>query len=153
MSSASDYIAHIRSLFINLVRDGILRRQTLPLDMYIHPGNQKGYIFTDDPGFLYNDGAILRVEEVFVVGIGGGVHREQYAYHYERPGGYYFRIEREQHDGDLVYKPEYHLHVIWRLPHFPSAPLTLEETLDFIHINFYSSHRPRLVGHSLALEI
>jgi len=83
----------------------------------------------------------------------GIVLRERYSYHYERPGGYYFRFEREQHDGDQIYKPEHHLHICWRLPHFPAPPVTLPETLDFIRTNFYSLHRHRLVGQSLALEI
>lgn len=153
MRSASDYSAHIRSLFINLVREGILRRQRLPLEIQIHPGNRSGYLFTHSPGFVYNDGATLKVEEFFSVEAGGDVRRERYTYSYQRPGGYFFRFERERHGGDLVYKPEYHLHVLWRLPHFPSAPLTLEETLDFIRVNFYSPYRQRLVGHSLNVQI
>ncbi|MFQ5594526.1 MAG: hypothetical protein ACE5HA_10290 [Anaerolineae bacterium] len=153
MKSASDYVTHVRGLFINLVREGVLRRQALPLETYISPDNRRGQLHTPDPGLLYNDRAILMMREEFVVEAEGKLRREQYAYHYERPGGYFFRFEREQHDGDLVYKPEYHLHVLWRLPHFPSAPLTLEETLDFIHVNFYGVHRQRLVGHSLEVQI
>jgi hypothetical protein len=98
-------------------------------------------------------GAILKVEEWFAVDAQGAVRQERYAYHYERPGGYYFRFEREQDGEDLVYKPEHHLHVLWRLPHFPSAPLTLEETLDFIRVNFYGPHRQRLVSHSFVVHI
>ncbi len=153
MRSASEYGVHIRSLLIHLVRDGILRRQVLPLEIHIQPGNRSGQLHTRDPGLLFNDGATLEIEEVFVVEVGGEVRREKYAYHYQRPGGYFFRFEREQHGGDLVYKPEHHLHVLWRLPHFPAPSLTLEETLDFIRVNFYGPHRQRLVGHSLAVQI
>jgi hypothetical protein len=45
------------------------------------------------------------------------------------------------------------LHVLWRLPHFPAAPLSLEDVLDFIRINFYGPYRQRLVGQSLAVTI
>ena len=153
MRSASDYGAHVRGLFINLVREGILRRQILPLEIHIYPDNRRGFLFTRSPGFVYNDGAILKVEERFAVDARGDVRRERYTYHYERPGGYYFRFEREEAGDDPVYKPEYHLHVLWRLPHFPSTPLTLEEALDFIRVNFYGPHRQRLVGHSLVVYI
>ncbi|MFQ5858218.1 MAG: DUF6516 family protein [Anaerolineae bacterium] len=153
MRSASDYGAFVRGLFINLAREGVLRRQSLPLEVHVSSDNRSGFLFTHTPGFLYNDGATLKVEETFVVKTGGAVRRERYTYNYQRPGGYFFRFEREQHDGDLVYKPEYHLHVLWRLPHFPSMPLTLEETLDFIRVNFYGPHRQRLVGHSLEVQI
>lgn len=153
MKSASEYGTYIRNLFINLASEGLLRRQVLPLNISIQPDNRRGKLFTRDPGFLYHDDAVLRVEEIFAIDSEGEVHREQYAYHYERPGGYYFRFEREHHAGDLIYKPEYHLHVLWWLPHFPSALLTLEETLDFIRVNFYSPHRQRLVGYSLTAEI
>jgi len=85
MRSASDYGAHVRGLFINLVREGILRRQILPLEIHIYPDNRRGFL--------------------------------------------------------------------WRLPHFPSTPLTLEEALDFIRVNFYGPHQQRLVGHSLVVYI
>lgn len=153
MSSASEYVAHVRSLLINQVRDGILRRQALPLEIRIGPDNRSGQLYTHDPGLLFNDGATLEVEEVFIAKAEGGVNRERYFYHYQRPGGYYFRFEREQHGDDLIYKPEYHLHVLWRLPHFPAPPLTLNDVLDFIRTNFYSPHRQRLVGHTIDVEI
>lgn len=153
MRLASGYGAHVRSLFINLTREGILQRQRLPLEIQIHEGNRSGYIFTHSPGFLYSDDATLKVEERFTVREQSGIDRERYSYHYQRPGGYYFRFEREQHDEDLIYKPEYHLHVLWRLPHFPAPPLTLEDVLDFIRTNFYSPHRQRLVGYTIDVEI
>jgi len=153
MRSASDYVAYVRGLLIGLVREGLLRRQVFPLEVHIFPDNRRGYFFTRDPGLVYNDGAVLQIREAFVVQPKGAVHRERYAYHYERPGGYYFRFEREQDEQNRVYKPEYHLHVLWRLPHFPAAPVTLEEALDFIRVNFYGPHRQRLVGHSLVVHI
>ncbi len=153
MKSASDYGAYIRSLLINLVREGLLQRQTLPLQIEIQPDNQRGNLFTWEPGLLYSDGAVLRIEEAFHVDAGGHVHRERYTYHYERSDGYYFRFEREQHDGDLIYKPEYHLHVLWRLPHFPAPPVTLEDALNVIQTNFYGPHRQRLVGYTIDVEI
>lgn len=153
MRSASDYGAHVRGLLVALVRGGLLRRQTLPVELRSHPDGRSGNLFTSEPGLLYTDGAVLRIEEAFTLDSQGEVQRERYAYHYERATGYYFRFEREQHREDLVYKPEYHLHVFWRLPHFPAAPLRLEDMLDFIRVNFYGPHRPRLVGQSLAVTI
>jgi len=140
-------------LLVALVREGLLRRQPLPVELRSHPDGRSGNLFTSEPGLLYTDGAVLRIEESFTLDSQGEVQRERYAYHYERATGYYFRFEREQHRLDLVYKPEYHLHVLWRLPHFPAAPLRLEVVLDFIRVNFYGPHRPRLVGQSLAATI
>lgn len=151
MKFASDYAAYVRSLVIRLVRDNLLQHQPRPLNIYIKADNHSGRLVTPDRGLLFNDGAYLRVEEFFVLDDQGNLSWEQYTYHCERPGGYYFRFEREQ--GDKLYKPEYHLHVLWRLPHFPSAPITLIETLDFIRTNFYSPHSQRLVGQSLAVYI
>jgi hypothetical protein len=153
MKLASDYAASVRSLVIHLVRDNLLQHQPRPLYIYIESNNRSGRLITPGRGLLFNDDAYLRVEEFFVLDGQGNVSCEQYTYHYERPGGYYFRFEREQHDNDKLYKPEYHLHVLWRLPHFPSAPIALVETLNFIRVNFYSPHGQRLVGQSLAVHI
>lgn len=153
MRSASDYGAYVRGLLVDLVREGILRRQVLPLELHIGPDGRSGYLFTAGPGLLYNDGAVLKVEEAFRLDAVGDVQRQRYAYQYERLGGYYFRFERESHDGDLVYKPECHLHVLWRLPHFPTASQGLKEILDLIRVNFYGSHRQRLVGQSIAVIV
>lgn len=152
MKSASAYVASIRSLLIGLTREGLLQAQPQRLIVEIQPGNLRGRLMTPDVGMHYYDGATLRVEEQFVITADGNVDRVRYAYHYERPG-YYFRFEREQHNDDHIYKPEHHLHVCWRLPHFPSPPMTLPEMLEFIHINFYASHRHRLVGQSMVIQI
>ena len=153
MKSASAYVASIRSLLIGLTREGLLQTQPQRLIVQIQPGNLRGRLVTPDVGLRYYDGATLRVEEQFTIADEGDVDRIRYAYHYERPGGYYLRFEREQHDDDHIYKPEHHLHVCWRLPHFPSPPITLLETLAFIRINFYASHRHRLVGQTMVIQI
>ncbi|MEZ4868802.1 MAG: DUF6516 family protein [Caldilineaceae bacterium] len=153
MMSASAYVAGIRNLLIDLTRDGLIEAQPRLLVAEIQPGNMRGRFVTPGVGLHYFDGATLRIEENFLITENGNVDCIRYAYHYERPGGYYFRFEREQHDDDQLYKPEHHLHVCWRLPHFPAPPMTLTETLDFIRINFYSSHRQRLVGQTLACQI
>lgn len=151
---AKDYPAYVRSLVIAEVRDGILTRQPRPIEIQINQGNQNGTLFSNNPGLIFKDDAFLRVEEGFSVDGKGRIHTERYTYHYERPSGYYFRYEYEQHDGDHHYKPEYHLHVAWRLPHFPAAAMTLESILQLIRVNFYDDvHRQRLVGHSLADHI
>ncbi|MEM7126215.1 MAG: DUF6516 family protein [Chloroflexota bacterium] len=151
---ASDYTAYIRSLLIAQVRDGILVRQSRPIDIKTNRDNQGGSLLANNPGLIFKDDAILRVEERFRVGSDSRVLAERYAYHYERPSGYYFRYEYEHHDGDKHYKPEYHLHVGWRLPHFPATPMTLESILKLIRVNFYDDvHRERLVGQRLATHI
>lgn len=153
MKSASAYVATIRTLLIDLTREGLLQAQPQRLMVEIQPGNVRGRFVTPDVGLRYYDGATLRVEEQFAITDEGDVDRIRYAYHYERPGGYYFRFEREQHNDDLIYKPEHHLHVCWRLPHFPATPITLLEMLALIRVNFYTSHRHRLVGQSIAVQI
>lgn len=153
MKSASAYVATIRSLLIDLTREGLLQAQPQRLMVEIQPGNVRGRLMTPDVGVHYYDGATLRVEEQFAITADGNIHRVRYAYRHERPGGYYLRFEREQHNDDLIYKPEHHLHVCWRLPHFPAAPITLLDMLALIRVNFYTSHRHRLVGQSLVVQI
>ena len=153
MKSASAYVATIRSLLIDLTREGLLQAQPQRLMVEIQPGNVRGRFVTPDVGLHYYDGATLRVEEQFAITDEGNVDRIRYPYHYERPGGYYFRFEREQHNDDFIYKPENHLHVCWRLPHFPAPPISLIEMLALIRVNFYTSHRQRLVGQSIAVQI
>lgn len=151
---ASDYASHIRGIATDLVRQGMLTRQSRPITVHIDSGNTREFILADRPGLIYQDGAFLRISEEFQIDEHGGLQRKHYAYHYERAGGYYIRFEREQHEGDQLYKPEYHMHVCWRLPHFPSPSITLAELFDFINVNFYNpDHRQRLVGHHLAIEI
>jgi len=65
------------------------------------------------------------------------IDRLEYSYHYERPGGYFFRYEREE-TTDHIRKPEHHMHVILDLPHFVAPPVTLETILKMIAVNFYS---------------
>lgn len=153
MSLASTYAAQIRSTITALTLTGILSRQPSPITIKIDPGNRSGTVIALRLGLLYHDHAFLRIEEKFYVDEQELVYRSRYTYHYERPGGYYLRFEREQHDEDKLYKPEHHLHVCWRLPHFPAPPVTLLETLDLIRINFYSPYRQRLVSQSLAIQI
>jgi hypothetical protein len=153
MIRASDYASGIRGMIMQLTRAGILTRQSRPIDMQIESGNSGGFLRADRPGLVYQDGAFLRIDEEFLLDEQGVLFRKRYSYHYQRLGGYYLRFEREQHDGDRLYKPEHHLHVCWRLPHFPALLITLLETLDFIRINFYSPYRQRLVGQSLAIQI
>lgn len=153
MKSASDYAAHVRGRLNGLTTEGILTRQSRPIKIWIASGNNRGSITAYQPGLIYHDGAFLRIDEEFYFDAKGAFIRNNYTYHYERPGGYYLRFEREQHDEDKLYKPEHHLHVCWRLPHFPAPPITLLEALDFIRVNFYSPYRQRLVGQSLAIQI
>ena len=61
MRSASDYGAHVRGLLVALVREGLLRRQTLPVELRSHPDGRSGNLFTSEPGLLYTDGAVLRI--------------------------------------------------------------------------------------------
>lgn len=151
---ASNYAADVRGMVTRFVREGVLARQSRPISIHVDSSNARGLILADRPGLIYQDGAFLRVDEAFHVDGDGKLQRSHYAYHYERPGGYYLRFEREQHDGDQLYKPEYHVHVCWRLPHIPALPITLAETLEFVHVNFYNAvHRQRLVGQTLNIQI
>ena len=81
---------------------------------------------------------MLRVQEEARL-VNGKIVLVRYSYHYERPGGYFFRYERED-TIDSVRKPEYHMHVILDLPHFVAPPVTLEIIFEMIAVNFYSPH-------------
>jgi hypothetical protein len=67
--SAGDYGAYVRSLLVTLVREGLLRRQTLPLELRLYPDGRSGNLFTPAPGLLYTDGVVLRIEELFTLDI------------------------------------------------------------------------------------
>jgi hypothetical protein len=151
----ADYKRHIRSLVAEYGRLGILVGPTpvlFPTTKGI-PAQEGGVIQALDPPLQFKDGANLRVVEVVRV-INRKIEHLRYFYHYERPNGYFFRYERED-TTDLIRKPEYHMHVILDLPHFPAPPVDLEIILKVLANNFYSQeiYSRQIIGHEIHLTV
>jgi hypothetical protein len=69
MKSASDYAAHVRGRLNGLTNEGILTRQSRPIKIWIASGNNRGSITAYQPGLIYHDGAFLRIDEEFYLGV------------------------------------------------------------------------------------
>jgi len=117
------------------------------------PQEQGGIIRARDPDLIFRDGAGLAIYEKTVV-VDDKIDRLLYSYHYERPGGYFFRYEREE-TTDPIRKPEYHMHAVLNLPHFNAPPVNLEIMLQFIVANFYSQdlYSRQVVGQEIHLSV
>ncbi|MEK7727225.1 MAG: hypothetical protein AAB354_02365, partial [candidate division KSB1 bacterium] len=110
-----EYKSKLRALIVEYGRRGILTGETplrfVPSDRI--PPQEGGVVLAMNPQLNFQDGATLSVlEEARIVNDQAVLLR--YSYHYERPGGYFFRYEREESD-DLIRKPEYHMHVFLNL--------------------------------------
>jgi hypothetical protein len=151
----ADYKRHIRSLVVEYGRLGVLAGST-PLSFNTTkgiPAEVGGAIQATDSPLRFKDGAKLQVLEIVRV-MNGEIELPRYAYHYERPNGYFFRYERED-STDLIRKPEYHMHVILDLPHFPAPQVNLEIILQVITNNFYSQevYSRQIIGHEIHLTV
>lgn len=147
----SDYKRQIRRVVTDYGSRGVLTGH-IPLVIEDDKGRQGGKISTKPPGLQFRDGSHLVVRET-VRSVGNSLVCEKYNYHYERPNGYFFRYDREE-TADPIRKPEFHLHVITNLPHYPAAPMTLERVLEVIEVNFFSTEYPRtVVGQEIHLIV
>lgn len=151
----AEYKSHIRALVADYGRRGLLKGDT-SLKFFAAEGippNEGGIIRARDPELIFRDGAKLKVYERIHV-IKNEIHRLNYSYHYERPGGYFFRYEREESE-DLIRKPEYHMHAVLNLPHFNAPPVNLEIILQLITANFYSQdvYSRQIVGQEISLTV
>jgi hypothetical protein len=147
----SDYKRQIRRLMTVYGIQGIIRG-TVPLAIEDDANRQGGKILIEHPGIQFKDSSHLIARET-VRRVGNSLVCEKYDYHYERPNGYFFRYDREP-TIDPVRKPEFHLHVITNLPHYPSCAMTLEKILEFIKVNFYSpQHHRTPVGQEIHLVV
>ncbi|GEM_PF-6918272 len=151
----AEYKKHIRSLVVEYGRAGVLAGPVPILFLPVHgiPSEEGGEIQATEPSLRFKDGAMLRVLERVRV-VNKKIELLKYTYHYERPNGYFFRYEREESD-DLIRKPEYHMHVILDLPHFPAPPVNLELILQVIANNFYSQevYSRQIIGHEIHLTV
>jgi len=151
----SRYKKDIRSLLAEYGRQGMLVG-SISVKFLKAKGILKkegGIIRARDPDLVFKDGASLKVyEEVKVEN--GKILRLKYSYHYERPGGYFFRYEREPSD-DPLRKPEFHMHAVLDLPHFPAPAVSLETILALIAANFYSqqTYSRQIIGTTLQITV
>jgi len=151
----SEYKKHIRALLTEYGRHGILPG-VIPVrfsSVEDIPADEGGIIRARDPDLVFRDGAKLALYEKVQV-VNNEIQLLKYSYHYERPNGYFFRYEREDSE-ELIRKPEYHMHVILDLPHFPAPAVNLELILKVIANNFYSQevYSRQIVGHEIHLTV
>ncbi len=151
----AEYKKHIRALLTEYGRDGILQGAIPVRFSHVEsiPQDEGGIIRARDPDLVFRDGAKLALYEKVQV-VNNEIHLLNYSYHYERPNGYFFRYERED-TTDTLRKPEYHMHVIFDLPHFVAPPVNLEIILKMIAVNFYSQdiYSRQIVGHAINLTV
>jgi len=104
-------------------------------------------------GLVFTDGSFLVAKEIFEYGFPDDsatapqFYFLEYAYHYQRPQEQtFFRYDYHPEVGSSENHPLYHLHAAgWRreadnlpqVPRFPVSPVTLEEVLELIRINFF----------------
>ena len=106
-------------------------------------------------GLVFTDGSFLVVKQIFEYGFPDDAATEprfyfhEYGYYYQRPqDGIFFRYDYHPEVGALQTHPLYHLHATgWvqgaeklpQVPRFPVSPMTLEDVLELIRINFFLS--------------
>lgn len=155
ITTYAEYKSHIRGLVAEYGRQGILVG-SIPLVFAPSQGiasEEGGVIRATTPPLRFRDNATLRVQEE-VRATAANVELLRYSYHYERPGGYFFRYEREQSE-DLIRKPEYHMHAVLNLPHFNAPPVNLEIILALITSNFYAQevYSKQIIGQQVHLKV
>ena len=145
----SDYTSKIRAI-INEFGQRRLIIGEVPLKSRLV--KNKGEIFTKAPHITFQDSAIFEfLEEISI--ISNHVHIDTYKYQYQRVSGYYFRYEKEPTE-DIIWKPQEHLHVLFKVPHFNSPFVTLEQVFRLIEVNFYQeTKRKDIVGVKLEVTI
>ena len=110
---------------------------------------------SDPIGLIFMDGSFLVVKAIFEYGYPDESATEpqicflEYGYHYQRPHDQaFFRYDYHPEVGPPETHPLYHLHATgWKegagdlpqVPRFPVSPVTLDEVLELIRLNFFSS--------------
>jgi hypothetical protein len=103
--------------------------------------------------FVFTDGSFLVVKEIFEYGFPNesatepDIYFHEYGYHYQRPEDQtFFRYDYHPTVGSSETHPLYHLHASgWKegatdlpqVPRFPVSPMTLDEVLELIRVNFF----------------
>jgi len=104
-------------------------------------------------GLVFTDGSFLVVKEIFEYGFPDDsatephIYFHEYGYHYQHPHSQtFFRYDYHPEVGSPETHPLYHLHAAgWKkeadnlpqIPRFHVPPVTLEEVMEFIRINFF----------------
>ncbi len=105
-------------------------------------------------GLVFTDSSFLVVKMIFEYGFPdesateSDIYFHEYGYHYQRPHDQaFFRYDYHPEVGPPETHPLYHLHATgWKegagdlpqVPRFPVSPVTLDEVLELIRINFFS---------------
>ena len=104
-------------------------------------------------GLIFTDGSFLVAQEIFEYGYSDDTATEpqicllESGYHYQRPQDQaFFRYDYHPEVGSSETHPLYHLHATgWKegagdlpqAPRFPVSPMTLEDVLELIRVNFF----------------
>lgn len=154
-STYAEYKKRVRGLVAEYGRRGLLVG-SIPI-VFLPSQNlspqEGGVIRATAPPLRFKDDAVLRVQEEVCVAQ-GKAELLRYSYHYERPGGYFFRYEREE-TTDTIRKPEHHMHAVLNLPHFNAPPINLEIMLALINANFYAQevYSKQIIGQGIRLTV
>lgn len=108
---------------------------------------------SEPTGLVFTDSSFLVVKEIFDYGYPDDAATEphiyflEYGYHYQRPQDQtFFRYDYHPEVGPSETHPLYHLHATgWKadatdlpqVPRFPVSPMTLDEVLELIRVNFF----------------
>ena len=145
----NEYTSYIRALINDFGIRGLL---TGEIPVKFRRKKNTGNIFTEVPHLTFRDDASFEFSENLTL-ISNQIRIDSYKYQYQRTGGYFFRYEKEETE-DVIWKPPEHLHVLFKVPHFNSPAITLEQVLRLIEVNFYQEEkRKEIVGVNIEVTI
>lgn len=102
------------------------------------PDRHRRYLGIIPDGLLFQDGALLNLQEEVQIQDDGTYALVKYNYHYQRPDGYFFRYDKVTPTrAAMCNEPERHLHANIEDIRFPTHCTNLEEILKTIQRNFY----------------
>jgi hypothetical protein len=125
--SVREYHAYLRSI----VAQANLIEQSFAIQLKEYGKKKAPEIFVDGTKFIFQDRAFLRCYESLRMEK-GVVIRERYAYHYERPDGFYFRYDKDPLRAQPIIHERLHLHVNAESPRFPTHETDFEQIFRFI---------------------
>lgn len=148
LAKYTEIIAHMDAVTVN-IRDNGVGAFYLPSRAIFERITPR----SEPIGLVFTDGSFLVVKEIFEYDFPDDsatephIYFHEYGYHYQRPQEQnFFRYDYHPEVGPSETHPLYHLHAAgWKneadnlsqVPRFPVYPVTLEEVLELIRINFF----------------
>ncbi|PJF24819.1 MAG: hypothetical protein CUN53_15925 [Phototrophicales bacterium] len=130
--SFREYHAYLRSI----VSQATLTKLSFAIRVEESGKKSTAEIFVDGSRFVFDDGAALRCYELVRIE-NGVIIRDRYAYHYQRPDGFYFRYDNDPLRAQPNVHECLHLHVNAESPRFPTHETDFEQIFQFILAVYY----------------